>query len=104
MIKIMILLTLLIYMIGFIQSYFPPDRTKKIIGRYKGIVGRGTFFYDGGYNPFFAFGYYVKKGSQNEVVGDFYRNLCCGHCRGGICGQRNIINFWRIYRSRMWLF
>lgn len=32
------LLTLLIYMIGFIQSYFPPDRTKKIIGRYKGIV------------------------------------------------------------------
>ena len=26
-IKIMILLTLLIYMIGFIQSYFPPDRT-----------------------------------------------------------------------------
>ena len=37
-IKIMILLTLLIYMIGFIQSYFPPDRTKKIIGRYKDIV------------------------------------------------------------------
>ena len=32
------LLTLLIYMIGFIQSYFPPDRTKKIIGRYKDIV------------------------------------------------------------------
>ncbi len=39
-IKIMILLTLLIYMIGFIQSFFPPDRTKKIISRYKGIVAK----------------------------------------------------------------
>lgn len=36
-IKIMILLTTLIYSISYIQSYFPPERTKKILGRFKGI-------------------------------------------------------------------
>lgn len=36
-IKIMILLGLLIFMISYIQSYFPPERTKRILGRYKGI-------------------------------------------------------------------
>ena len=51
-IKIMILLTLLIYMIGFIQSYFPPDRTKKIIGRYKGIVANSIAALMGTVMPF----------------------------------------------------
>ncbi len=51
-IKIMILLTLLIYMIGFIQSYFPPDRTKKIIGRYKGIVANSIAALMGTVTPF----------------------------------------------------
>lgn len=37
-IKIMILLTTLIYSISYIQSYFPPERTKKILGKYKGIT------------------------------------------------------------------
>ncbi|WP_432280330.1 permease [Sporomusa sphaeroides] len=36
-IKIFILLTVLIFMISYIQSFFPPERTKKIIGRFKGI-------------------------------------------------------------------
>lgn len=36
-IKILILLSVLIFMVSYIQSYFPPERTRKIIGRYKGI-------------------------------------------------------------------
>lgn len=36
-IKIMVLLGFLILMISYIQSYFPPERTKKILGKFKGI-------------------------------------------------------------------
>ncbi|MDD3924376.1 MAG: permease [Erysipelotrichaceae bacterium] len=36
-IKITILLCTLIFVISFIQSYFPPERSKKILGKYKGI-------------------------------------------------------------------
>lgn len=36
-IKITILLCTLIYVISYIQSYFPPERSKKILGRFKGI-------------------------------------------------------------------
>ena len=38
-IKIFILLSVLIFMISYIQSYFPPERTKKILGNIKGIKG-----------------------------------------------------------------
>ena len=37
MIKIMVLLGILIFIISYIQSYFPPERTKKILGRFHGI-------------------------------------------------------------------
>lgn len=37
MIKILFLLSLLIFLISYIQSYFPPERTKQILGKYKGI-------------------------------------------------------------------
>ncbi|HAW70875.1 MAG TPA: hypothetical protein DHD79_09600 [Firmicutes bacterium] len=36
-IKITLLLCVLIYIISYIQSYFPPERTKKILGRFHGI-------------------------------------------------------------------
>ena len=36
-IKIVVLLCTLIFIISYIQSYFPPERTKKIIGRFHGI-------------------------------------------------------------------
>lgn len=36
-VKIMFLLGVLILMISYIQSYFPPERTKKILGRFHGI-------------------------------------------------------------------
>ncbi len=35
--KISILLCTLIFMISYIQSYFPPERSKKILGRFHGI-------------------------------------------------------------------
>lgn len=37
MIKIFILLAVLIYIISYIQSYFPPEKTKKILGKFHGI-------------------------------------------------------------------
>jgi uncharacterized protein len=38
-IKIVILLCFLIFTISYIQSYFPPEKTKKILGKVKGIKG-----------------------------------------------------------------
>ena len=36
-IKIMVLLGILIFVISYVQSFFPPERTKKILGRFHGI-------------------------------------------------------------------
>lgn len=36
-IKIVVLLCFLVFVISFIQSYFPPERSKKIMGRFHGI-------------------------------------------------------------------
>ncbi|OUP80225.1 hypothetical protein B5F08_01390 [Anaeromassilibacillus sp. An172] len=36
-IKILILLGVLIFIISYIQSYFPPERTKRILGKFKGL-------------------------------------------------------------------
>ena len=36
-IKITILLCVLIFIISYIQSYFPPERSKKIMGRFHGV-------------------------------------------------------------------
>lgn len=36
-IKIVILLCTMIFLISYIQSYFPPERSKRILGRFKGI-------------------------------------------------------------------
>ena len=37
-IKIFILLSVLIFTISYIQSFFPPERTRKILGRFDGIT------------------------------------------------------------------
>ncbi|MGI5849747.1 MAG: permease [Christensenellales bacterium] len=37
MVKIFILLSILIFVISYIQSHFPPERTRKILGRFSGI-------------------------------------------------------------------
>ena len=36
-VKITILLCFLIYLISYIQSFFPPERSKKIMGRFHGV-------------------------------------------------------------------
>lgn len=36
-IKITVLLCFLIFVISYIQSYFPPERSKRILGRFRGI-------------------------------------------------------------------
>lgn len=36
-VKIFILLCVLIFIISYIQSFFPPERTRKILGRFKGV-------------------------------------------------------------------
>jgi len=39
-VKIFALLSALIFLISYVQSYFPPERTKRILGRYNGIGAR----------------------------------------------------------------
>ncbi len=36
--KIFILLSVLIFIISYVQSFFPPERTKKILGGFKGVT------------------------------------------------------------------
>ena len=36
-IKIVVLLCALIFVISYIQSYFPPERSRKILGRFRGV-------------------------------------------------------------------
>ena len=36
--KILILLSVMIFMISYIRSYFQPERTKRIVGKFKGIL------------------------------------------------------------------
>ena len=38
-VKIFILLSVLIFAISYVQSYFPPERSRKILGRFNGIGG-----------------------------------------------------------------
>lgn len=37
-IKIMVLLGVMIFIISYIQSYFPPERTRRILGRFHGLT------------------------------------------------------------------
>ena len=51
-IKIFWLLSVLIFIISYIQSYFPPERTKKIIGRFHGIAANTLAALLGTVTPF----------------------------------------------------
>lgn len=51
-IKIMVLLCLLIFLISYIQSYFPPERTKKILSRFHGIGANAVGALLGTVTPF----------------------------------------------------
>ena len=51
-IKIIILLCVLIYLISYIQSYFPPERSRQILGKFKGIGANITAALLGTVTPF----------------------------------------------------
>lgn len=51
-IKIFILLSVLIFGISYIQSFFPPERTRKILGRYKGVTANALAALLGTVTPF----------------------------------------------------
>ena len=51
-IKIMVLLGVLILIISYIQSYFPPERTKRILGRFHGILANCAAALLGTVTPF----------------------------------------------------
>ncbi len=50
--KIVILLCLLIFIISVIQSYFPPERSRRILGRFKGIAANTLAALLGTVTPF----------------------------------------------------
>ncbi|MEG1312608.1 MAG: permease [Romboutsia sp.] len=50
--KILTLLCVLIFFISYIQSYFPPERTKKILMKFKGISGATVSALLGTVTPF----------------------------------------------------
>ena len=51
-IKIVGLLCFLIFIISYIQSYFPPERSKKILGRFRGIGANSVAALLGTVTPF----------------------------------------------------
>ncbi len=51
-IKITVLLCVLIFFISYIQSYFPPERSKKILGRFSGIGANAAAALLGTVTPF----------------------------------------------------
>ena len=51
-IKIMILLGVLIFIISYIQSFFPPERSRKILGDFRGIGARCVAALLGTVTPF----------------------------------------------------
>lgn len=51
-IKIFVLLSVLIFGISYIQSHFPPERTKKILGRFHGVKANALAALLGTVTPF----------------------------------------------------
>jgi uncharacterized membrane protein YraQ (UPF0718 family) len=51
-IKIVVLLCVLVFIISYIQSYFPPERSKKILGQFRGIGANSVAALLGTVTPF----------------------------------------------------
>lgn len=50
--KITLLLCLLIFLVSYVQSYFPPERSKKILGRFHGVGANAVSALLGTVTPF----------------------------------------------------
>lgn len=53
-VKIVILLCVMIFIISYVQSFFPPERSKRMLGRFKGISGNVIGALLGTVTPFCA--------------------------------------------------
>lgn len=51
-IKIVVLLCVLIFIISYIQSYFPPERSRKLLGRFHGVQANAVAALLGTVTPF----------------------------------------------------
>ncbi|MDF2514264.1 MAG: putative permease [Herbinix sp.] len=51
-VKIVVLLSVLIFFISYIQSFFPPERTKKILGKFHGVKANALSALLGTVTPF----------------------------------------------------
>jgi uncharacterized membrane protein YraQ (UPF0718 family) len=51
-VKIIVLLSVLIFFISYIQSFFPPERTKKILGKFHGVKANALSALLGTVTPF----------------------------------------------------
>ena len=89
-IKIMVLLGVLILIISYIQSYFPPERSRKIMGRFHGIwanligalLGTVTPFCSCSSIPIFM-GFtriYFMVHYASDVVGALFVGIVCSTC------------------------
>ena len=52
LIKILLLLIILIFILSYVQSYFPPERTKRVLRKYKGLTARTVAALLGTVTPF----------------------------------------------------
>ena len=78
-IKIVILLCILIFVISYIQSFFPPERSKKILGRFHGIIANIIAALLGTVTPFWTChssgrGTIIEKLHLENQVEEFIRN------------------------------
>ena len=68
-IKIFVLLSVLIFMISYIQSYFPPERTKRILGRFHGIDTILLLFF---HTDFYGIHQCRASGRSDFFISDFF--------------------------------
>src|SRR5574344_1380768 len=77
-IKIVVLLCFLIFLISYIQSYFPPERSRKILGRFHGIGANTVAALLGTVTPFCPDGRPRLTASAHEYFWlQNRRYLCC---------------------------
>lgn len=90
-IKIMVLLGVLILLISYIQSYFPPERTKKILGRFHGIGANILAALLGTVTPFCSCSsipLFIGFTSAGLPLGVTFSFLSCAVCFSGCCDRR----------------
>ena len=67
-IKITVLLCTLIFVISYIQSYFPPERSRRILGRFRGLWANAVSALLGTVTPFCSCSFFSFSFSEKEVM------------------------------------